>query len=523
MKKIQNNISSVISQLRNSRFANVFLLATIFIFCMFLYVDTTNYRLSGNDDDTFFKVSLDNYSVKDIFTKNVLLNNNIKTYYRPVLMISFLLDNTIAHSPTTLHFTNIILHFICCIILFIFLKRYFFDKAISFWAVMFFAVCPINIFTVAWIPGRNDSLLCVFFLLSLIFFMEYLKSDKKIFLVLNLLSLTAAIFTKENSAIIPVICLCFWFMCGKKFSKEFWLVFLSQFCIVAVFFVIYSHFVDITNLSDRINSLIANIKMLFDYYSGVYLCNIHFSKYVSDRNFVLGIIAFCMSIFFAGLCGLKTKDKIFYFVLPVLMILPTLMIGQMFFQGNRVYIPLVFMLIPFVSFLQRYLSKRNVYIVLILLVIFSSFITVKYKKVFYNELTYLGTIDKEKPNAEIYIANLYSYNLLKYARLQEASVKAYEIAEITDYRNPYNLYVLSIINMHRKNFVQAIKYLEQILYFDNDVYTKLAVCYEKIGDDKAAQYYYNIVLSLNNNSVEIANKLIEREKECLAGKAKVAY
>ena len=113
--------------------------------------------------------------------------------------------------------------------------------------------------------------------------------------------------------------------------------------------------------------------------------------------------------------------------------------------------------------------------------------------------------------------------MLKYARLQEASVKAYEIAEITDYRNTYNLYVLSIINMHRKNFVQAIKYLEQILYFDNDVYTKLAVCYEKIGDDKAAQYYYNIVLSLNNNSVEIANKLIEREKECLAGKAKVAY
>lgn len=518
MKKIQNSIQNMINQLKISRFVPIILCFFIYIFCLALYINTTSYALSGNDDDTFINLSFENHSLKDIFTENVFFNTVIKTYYRPLLVISFMIDNSIAHSPAIMHSTNILLHALCAVLVFVFLKRYFFDNKLSFFTTLLFAAHPINVFSVAWIPGRNDSLLCLFFLLSLMFFMEYLRNNKKIFLLPYFLCFTAAIFIKENAGIIPVICLCFWFMHNKKINKEFFCIFLGQFIIVMSFFSIYSHFVELSNFSERVNAIISNYKMLFGYYSGAYLFDVHFSKYLSATNVILGIVSFCISILFAAFSGLKTKEKFFYFLLPMLMIVPVLMIGQIFFQGNRVYIPLIFMLIPFVSFLQRYFNDKVVWIILILLIIFSSVSTLKCQTVFKNEISYLGTIDKEKPNAEIYIANIYSYNLLKYSKLEEAEVKANEVAEITHYRNPYNLYVLSVINMHKGNFKQAIEYLEHIPNFDNDVYTKLTVCCSEVGDEQKANYYYNIVLQLNGNNIEQTNKIIEREKQCFVKK-----
>ncbi len=523
MKKIQNNIQNIINQLNTSRFLPIILCFFIYIFCLALYVNTTSYGLSGNDDDTFINLNFEKYSVKDVFTQNILFNNDIKTYYRPLLALSFMIDNSISASPSIMHSTNIILYAVCAVLVFIFLKRYFFDTTVSFLAAAFFAAHPVNIFTVAWIPGRNDSLLCVFFLLSLIFFLEYLKNDKTVFLILNFIFFAAAVFIKENAVIIMPLCLMYWFIYKKRINKELFIITLIYSVIVSVFLVLYKNFANLWTTPKYIILLLDNIKVLFDYYSGVYLFNIHFSKYISSKFFVLGTVSFIISIFFTIFSGMSIKEKILYFFFPLFMLISTLFVGQIFFQGNRLYVPMIFMLIPFCRFLTNIFNKKIVYAILLFLILLCINMTFQKQKVFENELTYFGAIDREKPNYEIVMANLYSYNLLKYGHIEEAAVKAKTIAEITHYKNPYNLYVLSILSMYEENYLQAIEYLEHITNFDNDVYTKLAVCYDKIGNEREANYFYNVVLKLNEYNVEKTNEIIEREKQCFTKKSKISY
>mgnify|MGYP002622676285 CR=1 FL=1 len=523
MKRLKNNISHIPEQIRNSHFVVLFLCAFVFIFCIFMYSDTTRYGISGNDDDTFINFNFEKYSVKDIFTQNILFNNAIKTYYRPLLAISFMIDNCIAESPAVMHTTNIMLHALCSVLIFIFFKRYFFDTSISFFAAILFAAHPINIFTAAWIPGRNDSLLCVFFILSLIFFIEYLKKDKTVFLVFNFTFFAVALFIKEIAVIFPLMYLFVWFKENKKINRNFCIIFGIQFLLIITFFILYEKVSEKVISIEYFSMVLNNIKTLFDYYSAAILFKIHFSKYTSMQNLIGGIISICAVLLFSFCSKSDWKEKILYFCFPVLMLLISLIAGQMFFQASRAYIPLMFMIIVFVSFLTKYFDLKIVYTVLVALILLSSYMTLKYQKVFENEYIYFKTIDEEKPNYEIVMANLYSYNLLKYGKFEQAEAKAKEIGQITNYGNPYNLYVLSVISMYKQNFMQAMEYLEQIPNFDDDVYTKLTICYAEIGDEQKANYYYDIVLKLNGNNVEKTEELINREKQCFVKKSKVSY
>jgi hypothetical protein len=45
-------------------------------------------------------------------------------------------------------------------------------------AALLFAIHPIGIYTVAWIPGRNDSIMLINFILALACFIEYIDKKK---------------------------------------------------------------------------------------------------------------------------------------------------------------------------------------------------------------------------------------------------------------------------------------------------------------------------------------------------------
>jgi protein O-mannosyl-transferase len=85
-------------------------------------------------------------------------------YYRPLVTASFALD---AHwpgaSPIPYHATNVLVH-ACASLLFLGLLRRFAMGAAATAGALLFAVHPTLASAVAWIPGRNDSLLALFVL-----------------------------------------------------------------------------------------------------------------------------------------------------------------------------------------------------------------------------------------------------------------------------------------------------------------------------------------------------------------------
>jgi len=156
-------------------------------------------------DNQFFLNNLAN--IFQSFRVDVFhLFNNSAYYYRPLLTISFLFDYQIGGaSPFIYHFTNVALHILTACLLFIFLKKLDYKKDLAFLFSIIFLVHPVLTQAVAWIPGRNDSLLAVFILSSFIFFIKYLKEEKIKNFVLSLLFFSFALFTKESTLSILLI------------------------------------------------------------------------------------------------------------------------------------------------------------------------------------------------------------------------------------------------------------------------------------------------------------------------------
>jgi len=87
-----------------------------------------------------------------------------------------------------------------------------------------FASHPILNQAVAWLPGRNDSLLALFVLASFITLQFYFENGKKVFLWLHFFSFFLALFTKESAIFVPFLIILYslWFLKEKKFLARIW-------------------------------------------------------------------------------------------------------------------------------------------------------------------------------------------------------------------------------------------------------------------------------------------------------------
>jgi protein O-mannosyl-transferase len=161
-------------------------------------------------DDSIFIVENASYNA-DISNIGVsfqrgLFNPTKDAYYRPLFLVDFILESRIfGTKPAGYHFTNLLFHIISVMLLFLFLKRIKIPPPDSFLLTLIFAVHPVLTQAVAWIPGRNDMLLMIFFLSSFILLIKYLEKPAPLVLVFHLFFYLAALFTKETAVIIPVI------------------------------------------------------------------------------------------------------------------------------------------------------------------------------------------------------------------------------------------------------------------------------------------------------------------------------
>ncbi|MDI9356659.1 MAG: hypothetical protein QM536_06525 [Chitinophagaceae bacterium] len=171
-----------------------------------LYAQTMAYGYVGFDD-TFFIIDKAAYveyfsNIYKGFTHSILFG-----YYRPLLSALVIMEYTLGKTaPFIYHLSNILIHLLSCLLLFRLLCLLEYDRWISFWTTLFFTVHPLFTQAVAWIFGRNDSLLAIFILSSVIAYIQYQKTSKKTYLFLHLFWYTACLLTKETGVILALVC-----------------------------------------------------------------------------------------------------------------------------------------------------------------------------------------------------------------------------------------------------------------------------------------------------------------------------
>ena len=129
-------------------------------------------------------------------------------YYRPVQILSYAIDYRIGGmSPFVYHFTNIMLHFLNSVIVFLLAYKLTRIKAVALLTGFIFAVHPVQTGAVAYISGRTDLLFFLFGFLSMYFYVLFREKKDYGFLAAGVVSLCMSFFSKEAAIIFPFLCL----------------------------------------------------------------------------------------------------------------------------------------------------------------------------------------------------------------------------------------------------------------------------------------------------------------------------
>lgn len=86
-------------------------------------------------------------------------SGTFSNYYRPLHVASFIINaQWCKQRPGCYHLSNLVLHVLFVVTVFIFLQKLGIQRWISFFLALLFSVHPLVVSVVAWIPGTNEQL-----------------------------------------------------------------------------------------------------------------------------------------------------------------------------------------------------------------------------------------------------------------------------------------------------------------------------------------------------------------------------
>lgn len=336
-------------------FKNPYLLLAIA--CLCVYAPTVFFGYTFLDDATLIENARshgdNSYHLFSFFFRGVLTG---KYYYRPILMVSFVIDRLIyGRWLPGYHITNMLLHTCAVMIGYCYMKAVGLRSAIALILSLFFAVHPLNSQAVAWLPGRNEVLLAIFCLLFLLSAAKYTQSGKPIFLISSAIAFLLALFTKESAIFILIAFMVF--QIGHNTYRQWHMVNLGVCCSLIVAGYLFMRMK--ARVALGITSIVATARLVAFrlplplQYLGKMLLPVQLSVYPNqnDTSLLWGCLA--VTILVTGFAVARHKQKqlvlsgllgAVIFIIPLMIIPPN--VGFQSFE-HRAYLSLYFILISF--------------------------------------------------------------------------------------------------------------------------------------------------------------------------------
>jgi protein O-mannosyl-transferase len=294
-----------------------------------------------------------------MFTTDVFISvTNIHTYYRPLLNVLFMLEAQVTKdNPLLYHVTNILLHIGCSILIYTLFQKLRFSKILSVLASLVFCVHPLHTSAVAWIPGRNDTLLTIFVLSSFLFFLRAQETKRYGAYAIHILLFFFALLVKESAIVLPFLCIGYiYFVHSEKLQRTILISLSASYVIVIAFwFTLRSMVYHSFEIHDAGNSLVrSGISNLPAYliYIGKAFVPIHLSVFpnFADHSLIPGLL---IVFLFAGLLFVlkPTSFKLIVWgILWFFLFLAPSMAGEPIFYEHRAYCSMVGLLIAVARF-----------------------------------------------------------------------------------------------------------------------------------------------------------------------------
>ncbi len=199
--------------------SNRFFLFAIILLLVLVYFRSFFHGLIFLDDDTLIYTKFHGMGLAEKISFSFNSNYLDTHYYRPVTLLSVIIDSIIGgQSYFIYHFTNIIIHLLTSILIFLILRELGISGIICFFSTLVFALSPIHINAVGWIAGRGDLLAAFFAAAALLIYLKFIRQDKGYLLIFVSILLFLAILSKEVSLPVPFLFLGLYFIEKKKYE-----------------------------------------------------------------------------------------------------------------------------------------------------------------------------------------------------------------------------------------------------------------------------------------------------------------
>lgn len=495
--------------LPNTRWQIFFIAAAILI----LYFRILSFDFIGLDEQSLllekrnFNKELSN--IPKAFTQHVFQkennpdNQHTNRYYRPVLTVSFILDEQFSGESFTVHrISNLIIHFFACLGLLFVLQQLKIPQPFAFFFALLFAAHPLLAQAVAWIPGRNDSLVSAFILWSL-YFLTTLKSPIRT--VLHLLFFALALLTKENAVVFVVICSYYIFILQpKQFPLRKKLILLSSYGGITLIWLLARQSAIGTASSAFSGIKEGSLPLLFQYFQKTILpVNLSVMSTVEDTNYGWVLITF--SLFGAALYftkDIRWKEILLGLLWFFLFFLPTLLFS--YFEGmeHRSYLPMAGLILAFAHIKPEFrlaLDGKIINGILASIILIFGSITWTRVPAFENEISYWENAFYSSEHSAV-VCRDYGVILTKRGDYENAE-KAY-LEGIK--RNPKEIlihYNLGVMYFKTGHFTGAEQHLLRELQIDSIhnplSYHLLGLIYKKTGRMKEAEVMWKKALRVD--------------------------
>lgn len=326
---------------------------------LMVYLPTLRLGFTELDDSIFIKEQKAyNQDLSNLITsfKRGVFNPTEDVYYRPLLLNSFILNYQISGEDISgWHLVNVLLHLAAVLLLFYLLRKIGLNEVSTLLLTLFFAIHPVLSQAVAWIPGRNDTLLAIFTFGFLLSVFKYVEENKIGWLLLQGMLLLCALFTKETAVFTaPVAWVLLVLMKDQKvFSPRMWFMYVTWLAGGLIWFYIRSEATlknEQLQAADMLTTLPTRLIVLIQYLGKILLpVKLSVFPILQDTSNVYGFVALALlaAVFFFTrnrnwkVIGAGMAVYLLFFI-PALLV-PASLNDQDF--EHRTYLPMMGMLI----------------------------------------------------------------------------------------------------------------------------------------------------------------------------------
>lgn len=438
---------------------------------------------------------------------------NQGTFYRPLLCLSFMLDAQFGEEVLifTSHLSNLLFHIIAIFLFFYFLLKLNISRWRAFLLALIAGVHPLTAQTVAFIAGRNDSLLAIFVFSALIFFLNFLETKKIKYFIWHLVFFILALLSKETAIVLPAVCAAYLliFIGWRKVRADFgtYLVLLAYWASLAAVWFLARHLVldnFIGNADYNIFlSIYQNLPALIPMLGKIFFpVNLSVFPVLKDMTMFYGLLSLAILAAWFFISSRKNlKFIIFGFVWFFLFIIlallkPTGTVSE--FSENRIYLPLfgfIFVILgldwgkspeTMAGKINNEAGRQKIFLIISLAIalIFSS-ITVYRNRYYRDGLSFWGNAAETSPNFAFNHNNLGAMYYLNHDFAK--AEKSYRQALVLNKKEPMVHNNLGLIYLDQKRFNQAEREFKQELAINPE--------YDKALFNLGELYYQQDMLS----------------------------